>query len=862
MDDLQSSLNIADVRESLHRVPNNLREMFQKTTSKILDQSEQNSKRAALALRTLSWIAYGVRPLHMRELRHALAIRNADTDLDAENLISSRTIISACRGFVKTDDQGYCRFMHPTAYDFFRAHPRFLAEKVNLDITSTCLNYLSFKAFADSSCGDQASLERRLEQYPFILYVGHFLGHHAQPVERKLEKELVSFLTHPVLRSSFSQMRYYRNRKDDSLRAHIHARLPTGSSAIQVACGLGLLNTAKALLKVGEDISAADDQGWTPLHSAASYGRCDVLQWLIDNRADIDSADKEGWTPLFWATIKGQFEAARILLNSQASTRAEDKSGWTPVHWAAYKGDEGMIRLLKPDFSNIAIRSAKFYRRIGQRDAIASKGLRPLFIAVEQKSTEAFDALLGGQDFHSTPRASQDEGEIDKDKVRARAGAMLTVLSKDEAINYERRINPDANSIIFTNAFLVQLLDSAIKNNHLEMVKLLLERDVDLSTNAYGDLKGRSVLHTAAFCTDSRIAALLVQHGADPSVEDVDGHYPLDLAALNGTDAVIREYLQMKGIGKVIEGRGSSALHLIWSNNAILRRIPAAEDHKYEDSSTSDLETMPSTDLGNIRLELAREMVAAGANVNKRDRDGNTPLHFAITAGTNEVALLCSLGAKLNTPNHGGNTPLHTAIWSEESRWRHTRKRTVTVPPSAEQLLSLGADPNIRNLNGETALHLAAQHRGLTEVRILIEAGADPNIRDSLGRNTLHCLASNYSMDYPKNRPEATDMLTYLSEASAPAAAVQRCHTRPWREAPPSKEVYFPFEMALRIGNEVLARALFALAWGIDPGAVEARLQECSVDPANSLEACMKWMAELDGGNRNAEKPSANVVAA
>lgn len=364
MHDLQSCYNIAQIRKSLQKVPRNLSAMYEKTANQILATAEQRSPRALLAVRILSWVAYGVRALHIDELRHALATEKMDADVDHENLTSSKMIVSVCKGLMKSDDQGYCRFIHLTAYDFFRAHFSFVSDRVDLDIASTCLTYLSFKPFADSSCEDQTSLEQHLKEHPFLLYAGHFLGHHAKAVEEKLAAELLSFLLDPVLRSSFTQVCYFRNWRDKALLAQSYARLPTGQSALQIACGLGLIRTAKALLNTGEDVAAADDQAWTSLHSAASYEWTEILQQLVDQGANIEKADDQGWTPLFWAIIKGHVEAARLLRRSNALMQALDKSGWTPLDWAAYKGDEKMIHLLQPTFNNFTLRHSVRYGRL------------------------------------------------------------------------------------------------------------------------------------------------------------------------------------------------------------------------------------------------------------------------------------------------------------------------------------------------------------------------------------------------------------------------------------------------------------------------------------------------------------------
>lgn len=55
----------------------------------------------------------------------------------------------------------------------------------------------------------------------------------------------------------------------------------------------------------------------------------------------------------------------------------------------------------------------------------------------------------------------------------------------------------------------------------------------------------------------------------------------------------------------------------------------------------------------------------------------------------------------------------------------------------AESLLQGGADPNIRDSHGYTALHWAARHRQLRMVQRLIAHGADVNARTKSGLTVL-----------------------------------------------------------------------------------------------------------------------------
>jgi uncharacterized protein len=113
------------------------------------------------------------------------------------------------------------------------------------------------------------------------------------------------------------------------------------------------------------------------------------------------------------------------------------------------------------------------------------------------------------------------------------------------------------------------------------------------------------------------------------------------------------------------------------------------------------------------------------------DQIWGTPLQFAARYGNKlQIELLIKNGASLLAPNVQGNFVIHDLI---ESHF------TENLP----QILKLTADPNIKNKNGSTPLHLAVQSRASTEtIKLLVESGADPNINDLQGKSAVQLAKS------------------------------------------------------------------------------------------------------------------------
>src|SRR5947209_181232 len=124
-------------------------------------------------------------------------------------------------------------------------------------------------------------------------------------------------------------------------------------------------------------------------------------------------------------------------------------------------------------------------------------------------------------------------------------------------------------------------------------------------------------------------------------------------------------------------------------------------------------------------LPLARELLAAGASVDARDRLGAAPLTFAARSGHLPlVDLLLEKGAAIDARNLAGSTALYVA--AENDRLAVVRR-----------LLEKGADPKLAGRADVAPLAAAAFKGNERIVEILLARGADPNARDKTGKTAI-----------------------------------------------------------------------------------------------------------------------------
>ncbi|MCJ1307667.1 hypothetical protein MMC25_001315 [Agyrium rufum] len=238
------------------------------------------------------------------------------------------------------------------------------------------------------------------------------------------------------------------------------------------------------------------------------------------------------------------------------------------------------------------------------------------------------------------------------------------------------------------------------------------------------DSHGATALHLAAQHGHSAVVQLLIDEGAHIDMQNLTGETALALTARRG-HKLIGELLLKNGASVSIKDEeGWTALN--WAvlgrhdemANALMAQFEPGDQRLNE-------ALIQAAEVGNGKT--VQNLLNVGANVDWKDSAGSTAITWAISEGHEEtVRILLDNGADINVKDEFGNPPLHWAI---------------SQKGIAELLISLGADVDRQNDDGQTVLLWSAQAGHVNVLRLLLKNGANPNLQDKYGFTALHTAA-------------------------------------------------------------------------------------------------------------------------
>ncbi|XP_023314862.1 serine/threonine-protein phosphatase 6 regulatory ankyrin repeat subunit C-like [Trichogramma pretiosum] len=223
---------------------------------------------------------------------------------------------------------------------------------------------------------------------------------------------------------------------------------------------------------------------------------------------------------------------------------------------------------------------------------------------------------------------------------------------------------------------------------------------------------------------------------------DDSGLSHLHVACVSGCAKAVEKFLEHgQDPNLVWEETGDTPLHMALANGCknlirlLLSRGADPNVANKEGLTALHVLCQRENDDGHLSEIFFDTVQAEALTVDALDAYGNAPLHFAVD---NRLSVatesLLRLGANPNLTNEDGSTALHVAC----SKYDEVKL--------VEMLLNANKDPsvhvNVRDRMGRTPLHLALELDNERTAELLLRAGADPNLPDDNGSTPLHVICS------------------------------------------------------------------------------------------------------------------------
>ena len=240
--------------------------------------------------------------------------------------------------------------------------------------------------------------------------------------------------------------------------------------------------------------------------------------------------------------------------------------------------------------------------------------------------------------------------------------------------------------------------------------------------NRNGQYQQPTAMEQAGAAAWAEIVKLLLDAGADPNRSDKQGDSPLP-ASFNMSWAA-HFPSESEAVFKALVAAGADLNSRDRYGATILSHV-VVEAFVYSNGGQLD------------RAHMLRALIAAGADVNAPNKENQTPLLLAAKSGAGSVEevfrILIGARADVNLADNGGETPLMATLTS--GRYYNNPQETAKL---VRLLLEAKANVNAKNRAGDTALALALKAGVKVDiVGTLLSAGADVNLANGSGEPAL-----------------------------------------------------------------------------------------------------------------------------
>ena len=544
---LERCLTLPKLRKTLATLPKTLDDTYARILCSI-DEEYQH-----YALHVLQWLAFSMRPLHLKEIAEVVAIDvNDHPKFDPQRrLPDPEDVVEICSSLITvtdhmSDDDDF-NYLYSETYGPYVALAHFSvkeylasdiirqgkAARFNLDeddchvtLTKDCLAYL----FHFDELGSLTS--DIFAEYSLAQYAAMYLSDHSRVAVKK-----DNAICHDLFLTKDEAFRNWVRLHDllfpigpDLLRFPRSTNFP-----IHYAWEAGLSESVRAFVNNGANFNAQDEEYGNDLIASSYVGNTDLVKFLLDERFHLDTTSSYYDVSLRSASFRGHIEIVQIILMRRPAENEPANLEWL---WATRNYDEGQAQSLIENGADIT------------RSDHAN--VHPLEFALQYGLHEVVDLILGkhvnvgGEGYTRALVTASSKGHHQMVQILLDRGAVIDAEVMKAAMDGEtlQLILDRGGNPGLRDAQGRALCHHAAYQSSIAKLELLAELGLDLTVI---DKQGRTCLHHAVTGRFSSAALFwLLDKGLDVNITDRDGWTPLHWAAKCG-NAYMIEALEEAG---------------------------------------------------------------------------------------------------------------------------------------------------------------------------------------------------------------------------------------------------------------------------------------------------------------------------
>ncbi|KXH49871.1 hypothetical protein CNYM01_08064 [Colletotrichum nymphaeae SA-01] len=762
----------------------------------------QPSEHVELALEVLSWTTGAKRPLTVKELQHALAVEEGETDIDQDNIIPVETMISVCAGLVTVSERsgGVIRLVHQTTQEYFERKRHQFFPEIDSQMAMACTNYLSIKNVYKlpgnyNSYVNNFDFERRdwhdhrYKSAPFFDYATIYWGDHTResPV---IPTEVVGFLRN----------RDARNRSASVLR-RLRWMSSIPSTSAHLAAYFGIVQLFNNHTFPERDMYSADKSGKTALWWAAFGNRLDVVKFYLESDA-IEHRPLESHSP-YIRTLQRKVSVGSLRKCMQVAIKRRHAAVLE-----AFIGFSAKRRLNgdpeRDEESYIFLQPISEYRILWFNKLIRTKSyLWELFLEFHDEPMLTKEPLvaricwktvvyfvgnklfnryrhewyplvillflhsfgysncsdLDGSDYLSTVSLPADGNQptlwnfmLDEllrllSRGENSDSSEISLLDQGLAETLKLLLSLGANLDMLNNMRMI-LCVPAVMGPH-STFKFLMTQGAcvdtrDAAKKILTSVAGTTGKGSALFTLINR-AAIIDRHDLNEKESNIQ--IAASAAAEENTTPALKRLVEMGADPGARDLKGQTSVY--WA--IVSRNIPALhflleKNVEAEVESIWGKRPLLQAIVGSS-MAVVEVILDHNADIEAADKTGRTALSWAAGCGNHAaVQLLLKRGTKVDVPDKGGRTPLAWACAAEDIYDQVIRS-----------LLAHGASPDIGGSDGAVWLH--ARHQfDLEIIDMFCHYGFDLCSKDTYGRTLLSYAAERGSAEGLKMILQSTNL--------------------------------------------------------------------------------------------------------